>query len=71
MTIRKIDRFRTEIQESTTTCRANHKERVDSAMEYIKRVEANKTDRTEFNMVIDNMKRIEGKLDLLILRKTS
>ena len=50
------------------SCRGNHKDRMDALMDYIKRVESSKTDRSEFNMVIDNMKRIEGKLDLLILR---
>ena len=61
-------RLRSEIFDSMGSCRGNHKDRMDALMDYIKRVESSKTDRSEFNMVIDNMKRIEGKLDLLILR---
>ena len=61
-------RLRSEILDSMGSCRGNHKDRLDALMDYIKRVDASKADRSEFNMVIDNMKRIESKLDVLILR---
>lgn len=65
----EIMKIKGEINESMSGCRVNHKDRLDGLNEYIKRVEANKADKSEVNMIIDTTKRIEQKLDLLILRE--
>lgn len=64
-------RFKEEISTSMGGCRANHKERIDSLTDYVKRVEASKADKSEFNLVYDNLKRLEQKVDLLILRNSN
>jgi len=61
-------RIRSDVNEFMDNYNENHKERIDIAMDYIKRVEFNKADRSEVNLVIDATKRIEHKLDLLILK---
>ena len=64
-------RFKEDILASISSCKSNHRDRIDDLVEYIKRVELNKADKSEFNLVYDNLKRVEQKLDLLILRKDS
>jgi len=57
-----------EVVDTMTACRATNADKINGAIDYIKRVEANKADRSEMNLVIDTMKRVEQKLDLLIMR---
>lgn len=46
----------------------NFSKELTGVSEYIKRVEANKADRSEVNLIVDTMRRVEQKLDLLIMR---
>ena len=61
-----IAKLRIEISDSFKGCKFNSSEKMEVAMDYIKRVEFNKADRSEVNLLIDSTKRIEQKLDLLI-----
>lgn len=65
----EVQSFRDEVLVSMANCKEHSRERYDSNLEYIKRVEANKADRSEVNLVIEATRRIEQKLDLLILRE--
>jgi len=64
-----IAKLRVEISDSFKGCKFNSSEKMEVAMDYIKRVEINKADRSEVNLLIDSTKRIEQKLDLLIMNK--
>lgn len=61
-----------KLQSDTTdmmlSCRVNQNEKMEVAMDYIKRVEINKADRTEVALVIAGIARVEEKLDQLLLR---
>jgi outer membrane PBP1 activator LpoA protein len=59
-------RLKYELADLVKNSQANTGERLDIIMDYIKRVELNKADRSEVNLLIDATKRIEQKLDLLI-----
>jgi len=59
-------RLKYELADLVKSSQINTAERLDIIMDYIKRVELNKADRSEVNLLIDATKRIEQKLDLLI-----
>lgn len=60
--------LKVEITETMGGCRLNSADKADTLLDYIKRVEASKADKSEVNLVIDTMRRVEQKLDLLIMR---
>lgn len=66
-----INKLRSEMSDSFRSCKFNSSEKMEVAMDYIKRVEINKADRSEVNLLIDSTKRIEQKLDLLIRDMTA
>lgn len=66
-----IDKLRSDVSDSIKGCKINASEKIEVAMDYIKRVEINKADRSEVNLLIDSTKRIEQKLDLLIRDMTT
>lgn len=60
--------MRKELVDIVTTSGTAANERINAVLDYVKRVEANKADRSEMNLVVDTMRRVEQKLDLLIMR---
>ena len=64
-----ISKLKVEVLHSLNGYKTNTSEKIDVVMDYIKRVELNKADRSEVNLLIDSTKRIEQKLDLLIMNK--
>lgn len=60
------EKIRNEISNSLVGCKLNATEKMDVAMDYIKRVELNKADRSEVNLLIGSINRIEQKVDLII-----
>jgi hypothetical protein len=62
----EITRLKYELSDLVKASQLNIAERLDITMDYITRVELNKADRSEVNLLIDATKRIEQKLDLLI-----
>lgn len=64
----EILKVKTETADTMFNCRLNQNEKMEVAMDYIKRVELNKADRTEVALVIAGINRVEEKLDQLLLR---
>jgi hypothetical protein len=60
-----------DIRESLNSYKVSSAERVEFIIDYIKRVEANKADRSEFNLVIQAIGRLEQKFDSYILNNKS
>jgi hypothetical protein len=64
-----ISGMKKELLDAINTQSANYAKDINGLSEYIKRVEANKADRSEVNLIVDTMRRVEQKLDLLIMQR--
>ena len=65
----EITEVKKELLQSTSSCRMSHTDKMEDMNDYIKRVELNKADRSEVNLIVDTMRRVEQKLDLLIMQR--
>lgn len=66
----EVTEMKKEMLQTMSSCRLTHSDKVEDAFDYIKRVELNKADRSEVNLIVDTMRRVEQKLDLLIMQRS-
>ena len=63
----EIDKAKTDTNDMMSSCQRNQSDRTTIAMDYIRRVETSKADKSEVLLVIDTMRRVEQKLDQLMI----
>ena len=63
----EIDKAKTDTNDIMSSCQRNQSDRTTIAMDYIRRVETSKADKSEVLLVIDTMRRVEQKLDQLMI----
>lgn len=63
----EIDKAKTDTNDIMSSCQRNQSDRMTIAMDYIRRVETSKADKSEVLLVIDTMRRVEQKLDQLMI----
>ena len=63
----ELDKAKTDTNDIMSSCQRNQSDRMTIAMDYIRRVETSKADKSEVLLVIDTMRRVEQKLDQLMI----
>lgn len=63
----ELDKAKTDMNDIMSNCQRNQSDRMTIAMDYIRRVETSKADKSEVLLVIDTMRRVEQKLDQLMI----
>ena len=63
----ELDKAKTDTNDMMSSCQRNQSDRTTIAMDYIRRVETSKADKSEVLLVIDTMRRVEQKLDQLMI----
>ena len=63
----ELDKAKTDTSDIVSSCQRNQSDRMTIAMDYIRRVETSKADKSEVLLVIDTMRRVEQKLDQLMI----
>lgn len=63
----ELDKAKTDTNDTMSSCQRNQSDRMTIAMDYIRRVETSKADKSEVLLVIDTMRRVEQKLDQLMI----
>ena len=63
----EFDKAKTDTNDMMSSFQRNQSDRTTIAMDYIRRVETSKADKSEVLLVIDTMRRVEQKLDQLMI----
>ena len=63
----ELDKAKTDANDIMSSCQRNQSDRMTIAMDYIRRVETSKADKSEVLLVIDTLRRVEQKLDQLMI----
>ena len=63
----ELDKMKTDNSDAMASCQRNQSERTTMAMDYIRRVESSKADKSEVMLVVDTVRRVEQKIDQLMI----
>ena len=63
----EFDKVRSDNSDVMASCQRNQSERTTMAMDYIRRVESSKADKSEVMLVVDTVRRVEQKIDQLMI----